>query len=112
MITSDEFRSPKDIAYKLQDTQVILCTISMLSHPKISFFTRPVPFNILIIDEASQISTREYLAMLNKQHSSLKRMVFIGDDQQCMPIVSPMVLRLTLFHLSASIWGQGDPEHL
>ncbi|KAG1841684.1 hypothetical protein DFJ58DRAFT_707767 [Suillus subalutaceus] len=69
-------------------TRVILCTSSMLSNPRIEDFTRQVPVQTVIFDEASQIEVGEYLPLLQRFQHSLKKMVFIGDDKQHrMPLV-------------------------
>jgi hypothetical protein len=66
-------------------SRVILCTISMLSSPRVSGigFTNIVPVQTVIIDEASQIEVGDYLPILAKYQTSLRKMIFIGDDKQC-----------------------------
>jgi regulator of nonsense transcripts 1 len=66
-------------------TRVILCTLSMLSNPRIEDFTRQVPVQTVIFDEASQIEVGEYLPLLQRFQHSLQKMVFIGDDKQLAP---------------------------
>ncbi|KAG1821663.1 AAA domain-containing protein [Suillus subaureus] len=66
-------------------TRVVLCTLSMLSNPRIDDFTRQVPVHTVIFDEASQIEVGEYLPLLQRFQHSLKKMVFIGDDKQLAP---------------------------
>ena len=63
----------------------MLCTISMLSTNKLMThgFTKIVPVQTVIIDEASQIEVGDYLSILAKYKTSLRKMVFIGDDKQC-----------------------------
>ncbi|KAG2340869.1 hypothetical protein BDR05DRAFT_1032769 [Suillus weaverae] len=69
-------------------TRVILCTLSMLSNPRIEEFTRQVPVQTVIFDEASQIEVGDYLPLLQRYQHSLQKMVFIGDDKQHrMPLV-------------------------
>lgn len=65
--------------------RVILSTISMLSTGRIMEFgfTRLVPVQTVIIDEASQIAVADYLPILAKYKTSIRKMVFIGDDKQC-----------------------------
>jgi len=63
-------------------TRVILCTLSMLSNPRIEDFTRQVPVQTVIFDEASQIEVGEYLPLLQRFQHSIQKMVFIGDDKQ------------------------------
>ena len=46
-------------------------------------FTTLVPVQTVIIDEASQIEAGDYLPILAKYKTTLRKMVFIGDDKQC-----------------------------
>ncbi|KAG1739216.1 P-loop containing nucleoside triphosphate hydrolase protein [Suillus paluster] len=72
----------------LLDARVILCTLSMMSNPRIEFITRVVPVQTVIFDEASQIEVGDYLPLLQRFQHSLQKMVFIGDDKQHrMPVV-------------------------
>jgi regulator of nonsense transcripts 1 len=63
-------------------TRVILCTLSMLSNRRIEEFTRQVPVQTVLFDEASQIEVGDYLPLLQRFQHSLQKMVFIGDDKQ------------------------------
>jgi len=67
-------------------TRVILCTISMLSAQRVMDcgFTKLVPVQTIIIDEASQIEAGDYLPVLARYKTTLRKMIFIGDDKQCM----------------------------
>jgi hypothetical protein len=69
----------------LLGTRVILCTISMLSTDRVRAcgFTKIVPVQTVIIDEASQIEVGDYLPILARYKPTLRKMVFIGDDKQC-----------------------------
>ncbi|KAG1750836.1 P-loop containing nucleoside triphosphate hydrolase protein [Suillus lakei] len=68
--------------------RVILCTLSMLSNPRINEITLQVPVQTVIFDEASQIEVGDYLPLLQRFHPTLQKMVFIGDDRQYrMPLV-------------------------
>jgi len=69
----------------LMGSRVILCTISMLSTGRLTQcgFTKIVPVQTVIIDEASQIEVGDYLPMLARYKTTLRKMVFIGDDKQC-----------------------------
>jgi regulator of nonsense transcripts 1 len=73
------------VSRRLLDTRVILCTLSMLSNPRIEDFTRQVPVQTVIFDEASQIEVGDYLPLLQRFKHSLQKMVFIGDDKQLAP---------------------------
>lgn len=62
--------------------KVILCTISMLSNPKLPVFTGVVPVETVIVDEASQIEIGCYLPLIHHFQSTLAKLVLIGDDKQ------------------------------
>jgi hypothetical protein len=84
MLRSDQFK------HYIPGIQVFLCTLSMLSHYKLHMFTAQAPIHVLVVDEASQIGTKDYLSVLNNFQESLKRIVFIGDDKQrehCVPFL-------------------------
>jgi hypothetical protein len=68
-------------------TRVVLCTLSMLSNPKISEsgLTRVVPVQTVIVDEASQIEVGDYLPLLHRFGPKLRKMAYIGDDKQRKP---------------------------
>lgn len=65
--------------------RVMLCTISMLSNERLMEcgFTKTVPVQTVIVDEASQIEVGDYLPILARYKTSLRKLVFIGDDKQC-----------------------------
>lgn len=74
----------KTAAKELDGYKVVLCTLSMLSHPRIHMFTAKVPVRTLVVDEASQISVSDYIPPL-KSFPSLHKLCFIGDDKQLPP---------------------------
>ncbi|CCM01391.1 uncharacterized protein FIBRA_03442 [Fibroporia radiculosa] len=88
VIRSDDF-APNAVGMSrlLLDSRVILCTISMLSHPRLGStgLTRLVPVTTVIVDEASQIELGDYLPLLYKFGQNLRKLVFIGDDKQLAP---------------------------
>jgi len=55
----------------------------MLSNMKLGTFSRLVPLQTVIFDEASQIEIGDYFPMLTRFRSTLRKLVFIGDDKQC-----------------------------
>lgn len=78
-------RKPKDAKKLFGTARVILCTLSMLSQPKIAeagLMDHLVIPETLIIDEASQIEKSGYLTPFT-QLKRLSRVCFIGDDKQC-----------------------------
>jgi regulator of nonsense transcripts 1 len=68
---------------RMLHSRVVLCTLSMLSNPRISAVTRLVPLQTLMVDEASQVEIGDFLPLLYLFAKSLQKMVFIGDDKQC-----------------------------
>lgn len=46
-------------------------------------FTRLVPVETVIVDEASQIELGDYLPLLSRFGSGIEKLVFVGDDKQC-----------------------------
>ncbi|KAJ7475948.1 hypothetical protein FB451DRAFT_263303 [Mycena latifolia] len=79
---------------QLLGSKVVLCTLTMLSSPRISTITRIVPLQMVVVDEASQVEIGNYLPMINLFSKSLRKLVFIGDDKQLAP------------------YGQGDVDSL
>ncbi|TFY60455.1 hypothetical protein EVJ58_g5145 [Rhodofomes roseus] len=88
VIRSDSF-ADNDLGTErlLSGSKVILCTLSMLSTHRLlaSGYTRLVPVETVIIDEASQIELGDYLPLLGRFGHSIKKLVFIGDDRQLAP---------------------------
>ena len=91
VIRSDVFS--KDIVAaerQLQGARVILCTLSMLLSHSTAAFIHVVPVHTVIFDEASQIEVGDYIPMIHSFSSTLRKIVFIGDDKQCLSSFSPM----------------------
>ena len=63
LIRSDHFGHAFDAKNHIGHTSVMLCTLSMLSNPGLDHhgFFRHVPVERLIVDEASQIDTFEFM---------------------------------------------------
>ncbi|CCM03092.1 uncharacterized protein FIBRA_05212 [Fibroporia radiculosa] len=81
IIRSDEFQRAEGL---LQDCPVVLCTLSMLSNPRVKNFSHIVPISTLVVDEASQIAVNGYVGPLGT-YPSLRKVCFIGDDKQLPP---------------------------
>jgi hypothetical protein len=67
VIRSDELPdTPGDVARMFGDVTVVLCTLSMLSNPKLEDcgLFRVIPVTALVIDEASQIDVFEFMVIL------------------------------------------------
>lgn len=86
IIVSDQFpKTVLDGESKLRGAKVILCTLSMMANPKLSVFTQAVPVETVIVDEASQIETGNYVPLLHLFKTTVAKLVFIGDDKQRKP---------------------------
>lgn len=102
IIRSDEFR----IAEKqLNGCPVVLCTLSMLSNPRVQGFMHVVSINTLVVDEASQIAIQDYVPPLSI-YSTIQKMCFIGDNKQCKLSHLKERLKVQLFEFSASLWSR------
>jgi superfamily I DNA and/or RNA helicase len=84
IIVSDKFTKSGPIQRALQGTQVILCTLSTISNPKLQRVgvTQVVPVVNVIIDEASQIEVGQYVPLFKTFGKSLRKICFVGDDKQ------------------------------
>jgi len=90
-IRSDAFS--EDIvgaARQLLDARVILCTLTMLSNPSIAAYTHIAPVHTIMFDEASQIEVGDYIPVIHRFSSSLRKFVFIGDNKQRSFLPLPM----------------------
>ena len=66
IIRSDELpNTPLEVSRMFDDVTVVLCTLGMLSNPKLSDcgLYRVVPVRSLVIDEASQIDVFEFMVI-------------------------------------------------
>ena len=84
VIESSDF--PRDLVATqrlLLGARVILCTLSMITNGRLGHFTQLVPVERVIVDEASQIEVGQYLPLFSRFRTTLKKIVFIGDDKQC-----------------------------
>ncbi|OCH94376.1 hypothetical protein OBBRIDRAFT_141607 [Obba rivulosa] len=74
---------------RLLGSRVMLCTLSMFSYPRFldGEFSRIVPVNTVLVDEASQIELGSYLPLLHNFGDMIQKLAFIGDDKQreCFP---------------------------
>ncbi|KAH9959578.1 P-loop containing nucleoside triphosphate hydrolase protein [Russula dissimulans] len=87
IIVSDKLPKPGALKKVLQGSQVILCTLSMISNPRLQDLglTREVPIIKVIIDEASQIEVGQYVPLFKTFGKTLRKICFIGDDKQLPP---------------------------
>ncbi|CDO72676.1 hypothetical protein BN946_scf184985.g96 [Trametes cinnabarina] len=87
LIRSDELISdPVETERKIRGSLVVLCTIAMLSNPAIddSGVFRFVPMERLLVDEASQIDTFEFMHLFHK-FRDLQKICMFGDPKQLPP---------------------------
>ncbi|OJT07637.1 ATP-dependent helicase upf1 [Trametes pubescens] len=87
LIRSDELNGLGfDANRRIGKTHIMLSTLSMLSNPMLAqngvFNYRPV--EILIVDEASQIDTLEFMHLFDK-FDKLRKVCMFGDPQQLPP---------------------------
>ncbi|KAI9512076.1 P-loop containing nucleoside triphosphate hydrolase protein [Russula earlei] len=87
----------------LQGAQVILCTLSMISNPKLQEFglTQYVPVMHVIIDEASQIEIGQYLPLFKSFGATLRKLCFIGDDKQRKSLLQFLSIRRSTLRSTA-----------
>ncbi|KAF7374796.1 Regulator of nonsense transcripts 1 [Mycena sanguinolenta] len=86
VLRSDDLTENIDlIETRMLHSRVVLCTLSMLSNPRLPVITRLVPLQTLMIDEASQVEIGDFVPMLHRFSHSLQKMVFVGDDRQLPP---------------------------
>ena len=107
IIVSDKFPNPGALRETLQGTQVILCTFSMISNPKLQDvgLTQAVPVINVIIDEASQIEVGQYVPLFKSFGKTLRKICFVGDGEQCKPLIHHRVARSSMF-CSAASWSR------
>ncbi|TBU26538.1 P-loop containing nucleoside triphosphate hydrolase protein [Dichomitus squalens] len=88
LVKSDKlFGQAAGVAEFMGRSKVILCTVSMLSHPgmdNVGVF-RHVPMERLVVDEASQIDTFEFMHLFNKFMPTLGKVCMFGDPKQLPP---------------------------
>ena len=115
MIVSD--RLPKTGALKkaLDGAQVILCTLSMISYPKLqdTGFVQAVPVIHVIIDEASQIEVGQYVPLIKTFGHTLRKLCFIGDDKQCESLLSRLGSELNIqqyHHMAKTTLATSNPS--
>ncbi|KAI0333215.1 hypothetical protein GY45DRAFT_321072 [Cubamyces sp. BRFM 1775] len=87
LIRSDElFADPVATERELAGAQLVLCTIAMLSNPAIDRcgIFGLVPVARLIVDEASQIDTFEFMHLFHK-FQDLEKVCMFGDPKQLPP---------------------------
>lgn len=82
--------SPHLAERQLLGARVILCTLSMLSNAKLAVYTRLVPIETVLVDEASQINIGDFLSVFHTFNRTLRKIVFIGDDKQRESSDSPL----------------------
>jgi hypothetical protein len=112
MIVSDRLPKPGALQKTLQGSQVILCTLSMISNPRLQVvgLTQMVPIINVIIDEASQIEVGQYVPLFNSYGKTLRKICFVGDDKQCKSLFPTALPEIQL--LLVPPHGQDDLQNL
>lgn len=82
-IRTDIMPKPTALKKELQDTQVVLCTLSMISSPRRKAVSQLIPIINVVVDEASQIEVSQYIPLFKTFGHTLRKICFIGDDKQC-----------------------------
>jgi len=88
VIRSETFpKNQIDAERLLSGSRVILCTLSMFSYPRFreSDFSRIVPVDTVLVDEASQVELGSYLPLLDRFGETIQKLAFIGDNRQLAP---------------------------
>ncbi|KAI0764284.1 P-loop containing nucleoside triphosphate hydrolase protein [Trametes elegans] len=86
LICSDEFSQPAfDPKRWIGNSKIILCTLAMLSNPGMEDIFKCRPVNHLVVDEASQIDTFEFMHLFDKFEKTLKKVCMFGDPKQLPP---------------------------
>ena len=85
IVPDNKSPNPSALQKTLQGSQVILCTLSMISNPTLRDvgLTQAVPIINVIIDEASQIEVGQYVPLFKTFGETLRKICFVGDDKQC-----------------------------
>ena len=65
----------------------------MLSNCHISKFTKEIPLETMVVDEASQIEVGSYFSIFTNFKHSIRKLCFIGDDKQCMLYLTYIFIR-------------------
>nr|VWO99306.1 GPI-anchored CFEM domain protein B [Ganoderma boninense] len=86
LIRTDDFGHGFDPKNHIGETKVILCTLSMLSNPCLyeTGVFRYIPVKRLVVDEASQIDTFEFMHLFHR-FQKLEKVCMFGDPKQLPP---------------------------
>jgi AAA domain len=101
MIVSGNIPRQSALKKALQGSQVILCTLDMVSNPGLQEvgLTKAVPILNVIIDEASQIEVSQYVPLFKAFGNTLRKLCFIGDDKQCRLLSCCFYLKLNVLQV-------------
>ncbi|KAM5545183.1 hypothetical protein V8D89_001294 [Ganoderma adspersum] len=107
LIRTDELGFAFDPKNQIGTTKVMLCTLSTLSNPKLyeAGVFKYLPVERLVVDEASQIDTFEFMHLFHN-FKKLEKVCMFGDPKQLPPFgkeVAPKMQTIFDFkHLQAS----------
>lgn len=75
----------------------------MLSNSLITTFTKVIPLETLVVDEASQIEIGSYIPIFSSFKQTLRKVCFIGDDKQCIFLFF-LEFQILIAIFSATLW--------
>ncbi|KAL5485828.1 hypothetical protein ACEPAI_6870 [Sanghuangporus weigelae] len=77
----------KDMRHPLR-SRIVLSTLSMISNSRFIDVTKHMHFESIIVEEASQISMNSYLPAIMQYGKDVKKINFVGDNNQLPPFAS------------------------
>ncbi|KAI0274107.1 P-loop containing nucleoside triphosphate hydrolase protein [Russula aff. rugulosa BPL654] len=102
VIRSDDLPdSVSDVSKTFRGITVVLCTLSMLSNPKLADcgLIGILPLTSLVVDEASQIDVFEFMHLFYTHSKKLTKVCFFGDPKQLPPYGSGEAGLETIFDI-------------
>jgi superfamily I DNA and/or RNA helicase len=112
IIRTDNLPKPSALKKVLQGSQVVLCTLSMISSQRLRPLTQVVPVTNVVIDEASQIEISQYIPLFKSYGKNLRNICFIGDDKQCGQFHAFVSRTFIFYLLPVPPHGQDDLKNL
>ncbi|KAI0749051.1 P-loop containing nucleoside triphosphate hydrolase protein [Fomes fomentarius] len=108
LIRSDKLvTDPVVVEREIGGATIILCTVAMMSNPALDAVFHLIPVERLIVDEASQIDSFEFMHLFHKSRR-LKKVCMFGDPKQLPPYYKDTALNIkTIFdfkQLKSSIY--------
>lgn len=103
LITTEELNhNHHDMEDRRLQSPVILCTVSMMSGPKlVNVLLKGRRVTHLVVDEASQTYIGDYVPVLHVHGKALTKVAFVGDDKQLPPYGAERCSTPSVFDLRA-----------